>query len=60
MDLAVYSFVNSEFCSTFSGDERCPEIVEAILRNGLPLLAAAATDDDFAQVSKEQNIINSN
>ena len=50
MDGAVDAFVNSDFCDSIDGDERCPEIVEAVLRNGLPLLAAAA--DNFKQVSK--------
>ena len=50
MDAVVDVFVNSDFCDAINGDERCPEIVEAVLRNGLPLLAAAA--DNFEQVSK--------
>ena len=34
------------------GDERCPQILDAVLRNGLPLLAADAKPDDFTQVSR--------
>ena len=30
--------------------EECPAAVDAIIRNGLPLLAAAGTDADLAQV----------
>ena len=50
MDAVVDVFVNSDFCDAINGDERCPEIVEAVLRNGLPLLAAAA--DNMEQVSR--------
>merc|ERR1719239_19505 len=49
MDLVVDTFVNSAFCGALGGDERCPQIVEAVLRNGLPLLAADAKPDDFTQ-----------
>ena len=52
MDAVVDVFVNSDFCDAINGDERCPEIVEAVLRNGLPLLAAAA--DNFEQVSRNR------
>ena len=34
------------------GDESCPQILDAVLRNGLPLLAADAKQDDFTQVSR--------
>ena len=57
MDAVVDVFVNSDFCDAINGDERCPEIVEAVLRNGLPLLAAAA--DNLEQVSRAKNITNS-
>ena len=51
MDQVVDVFVNGDFCDgVLPGEERCPEIVEAVLRNGLPLLAAAA--DNFEQVSR--------
>merc|ERR1719507_1150343 len=48
MDAVVDVFVNSDFCDAINGDERCPEIVEAVLRNGLPLLAAAADNMEQA------------
>ena len=51
MDLIVDSFVNSDFCDTVvGGDERCPDILDAVLRNGLPLLAAASDPESFKQV----------
>jgi len=50
MDGVVDAFVNGDFCETNGGgDERCPQIVDAVLRNGLPLLAADAKPDDFKQ-----------
>jgi len=50
MDLIVDSFVNSDFCDTVvGGDERCPDILDAVLRNGLPLLAAASDPESFKQ-----------
>ena len=53
MDQVVDVFVNGDFCDgVLPGEERCPEIVEAVLRNGLPLLAAAA--DNFEQVSRNR------
>ena len=55
MDLVVDAFVNSDFCTTVGGDERCPEILEAVLRNGLPVLASAGNPEDFAEVSKLRN-----
>ena len=48
MDAVVDDFANIDFCEAIDGDEHCTEIVEAVLRNGLPLLAA----DNFEQVSK--------
>merc|ERR1712212_415547 len=47
MDLVVDGFVNSDFCDQVGGDERCPDILDAVLRQGLPLLAAASNPDDF-------------
>ena len=59
MDLVVDGFVNSDFCDQVGGDERCPDILDAVLRNGLPLLAADSKPDDFKQVSRAKNITNS-
>ena len=55
MDGVVDAFVNSSFCDDLGdagGGERCPQIVDTVLRNGLPLLAADAKPDDFTQVSR--------
>ena len=57
MDLIVDSFVNSDFCDTVvGGDERCPDILDAVLRNGLPLLAAASDPESFKQVQISSSI----
>merc|ERR1719347_1398917 len=53
MDLVVDAFVNSDFCTTVGGDERCPEILEAVLRNGLPVLASAGNPEDFAEACND-------
>ena len=54
MDLVVDGFVNSDFCDQVGGDERCPDILDAVLRQGLPLLAAASNPDDFKAVEYHQ------
>ena len=52
MDAVVDDFANIDFCDAIDGDEHCTEIVEAVLRNGLPLLAVAA--DNLEQVSRNR------
>ena len=44
-------FVASDFCSTIP-DERCPEFLEAVLREGIPVLAEADNPDTYPQVFK--------
>merc|ERR1712083_890506 len=39
IDAIVERFVASDFCSTIP-DERCPEFLEAVLREGIPILVA--------------------
>ena len=46
---AIVEFLSGDFCAS-TGDDRCPEIVDAVIRNGLPMLAAAGADGDFSQV----------
>ena len=41
---------NGEFCAN-NGDERCPAAVDGVIRQGLPMLAAAGGQADFAEVS---------
>ena len=41
---------NGEFCDN-NGDERCPAAVDGVIRQGLPMLAAAAAQADFSEVS---------
>merc|ERR1719229_2107492 len=49
MDAIITEFINSDLCESLGNDPRCPDIVDAVLRNGLPLLAADAKPDDFTQ-----------
>ena len=51
MDAIVSEFINSDLCESLGNDPRCPDVIDAVLRNGLPLLAADAKPDDFKQVS---------
>ena len=44
-------FEASDFCSTIP-DERCPEFLEAVLREGIPVLAEADNPDTYPQVFK--------
>ena len=51
MDAIITEFLNSDLCESLGNDPRCPDVIDAVLRNGLPLLAADAKPDDFTQVS---------
>ena len=46
---AIVEFLSGDFCASM-GDDRCPAIVDAVIRQGLPMLAAAGADADFSQV----------
>ena len=58
MDAIVNDFINSDLCESLGNDPRCPDVIDAVLRNGLPLLAADEyANGDFEKVSidkKEQ------
>ena len=58
MDAIVTEFINSDLCESLGNDPRCPDVIDAVLRNGLPLLAADEyANGDFEKVSinkKEQ------
>ena len=49
LDAIVDAFANGDFCAS-QEDERCPAIVDVVIRQGLPMLAAAGADGDFSQV----------
>ena len=49
LDTIVDVLANGDFCASM-GDDRCPAIVDAVIRQGLPMLAAAGADGDFSQV----------
>merc|ERR1711931_593133 len=48
LDAIVDAFANGDFCAS-QEDERCPAIVDVVIRQGLPMLAAAGADGDFSQ-----------
>merc|ERR1719500_2166591 len=48
LDTIVDVLANGDFCASM-GDDRCPAIVDAVIRQGLPMLAAAGADGDFSQ-----------
>jgi len=48
IDIIVERFLASDLCSSIS-DERCPEFLEAVLRQGLPALAEADNPDEYPQ-----------
>ena len=52
MDAIVNDFINSDLCESLGNDPRCPDVIDAVLRNGLPLLAADEyANGDFEKVS---------
>ena len=44
-------FVASDFCSTIP-DDRCPEFLEAVLRQGIPALVGSSNPDEYPQVCR--------
>ena len=48
LDAIVDILANGEFCASM--DDYCPTIVDVVIRQGLPMLAAAGADADFSQV----------
>ena len=52
MDAIITEFLNSDLCESLGNDPRCPDVIDAVLRNGLPLLAADEyANGDFEKVS---------
>ena len=49
LDAIVDILANGEFCANM-GDDYCPVIVDVVIRQELPMLAAAGADADFSQV----------
>ena len=54
LDTIVDFLANGDFCAQ-NGDERCPAAVDGVIRQGLPMIAAAGADAGYAEVRK-QNI----
>ena len=44
-----FRFLASDFCSTYA-DERCPEFLEDVLRQGIPALVQSSNPDEYPQV----------
>ena len=42
-------FLASDFCLTYA-DERCPEFLEDVLRQGIPALVQSSNPDEYPQV----------
>ena len=56
MDAIITEFINSDLCESLGNDPRCPDVIDAVLRNGLPLLAADEyANGDFEKVSINKN-----
>ena len=53
MDAIITEFSNSDLCESLGNDPRCPDVIDAVLRNGLPLLAA----DEYANGDFEKVLI---
>merc|ERR1711970_872387 len=45
---AIVEVLSGDFCAS-TGDDRCPEFVDVVIRQGLPMLAAAGADGDFSE-----------
>merc|ERR550525_1603615 len=45
---AIVEILSGDFCAS-TGDDRCPEFVDVVIRQGLPMLAAAGADGDFSE-----------
>merc|ERR1712061_321241 len=48
IDIVVERFLASDFCSTIP-DDRCPEFLEAVLRQGIPALVGSSNPDEYPQ-----------
>ena len=46
----IVEFLSGDFCAT-TGEDRCPEFVDVVIRQGLPMIYAASDDAAVAEVS---------
>ena len=46
---AIVEFLSGDFCAT-TGEDRCPEFVDVIIRQGLPMIYAASDDAAVTEV----------
>ena len=49
IDYLVEQLANGDFCASID-DERCPTVVDTVIRMGLPLLAAGADTSELPEV----------
>ena len=45
----IVEFLSGDFCAS-TGEDRCPEFVDVIIRQGLPMIYAASNDEAVTEV----------
>ena len=58
IDYLVEQLANGDFCASID-DERCPTVVDTVIRMGLPLLAAGADTSELPEVGNQKMLIKS-
>ena len=53
IDYLVDQLANGDFCASID-DERCPEVVDTVIRMGLPLLAAQGDTSELPEVGNQK------
>ena len=46
---AIVEFLSGDFCAS-TGEDRCPEFVDVVIRQGLPMIYAASNDEAVTEV----------
>ena len=46
----IVEFLSGDFCAS-TGEDRCPEFVDVVIRQGLPMIYAASNDEAVTEVS---------
>ena len=58
IDYLVDQLANGDFCASID-DERCPTVVDTVIRMGLPLLAAQADTSELPEVGNQKLLLKS-
>ena len=58
IDYLVDQLANGDFCASID-DERCPEVVDTVIRMGLPLLAAQGDTSELPEVRNQKMLMKS-